>query len=208
MDRNRLGKQVQFIIEIDKLKQVLRRTVLTDASRRENSAEHSWHLAVTAMLLCEYAGSEVDVTRVLKMALVHDLVEIDAGDTFCYDDAGNRDRVDRERKAADRIFGLLPADQAADFRALWEEFEARATPVARFAAALDRLQPLLHNLETRGRMWREYGVTYDRVVDRNKHIEAGAPDLWSYIHERLEDAARRGWLPVVDGSPEEGEQVD
>ncbi len=199
---------MQFIIEIDKLKQVLRRTVLTDASRRENSAEHSWHLAVTAILLCEYADSEVDVTRVLKMALVHDLVEIDAGDTFCYDDAGNLDRVDRERKAADRIFGLLPADQAADFRALWEEFEARTTPDARFAAALDRLQPLLHNLETQGKMWREYGVTHDRVVDRNKHIEAGAPDLWSYIRERIEDAARRGWLPVADGAPAEGKQGD
>src|SRR5262249_50705513 len=147
---DRLARQIAFIIEIDKAKQVLRQTLLMDGSRLENDAEHSWHLAVMALLLAEYAGEAVDLLRVLKMVLIHDLVEIDAGDTFVYDVEALATRREREERAADRIFGLLPADVEEEFRALWEEFEAQATPEARFAAALDRLQPLLHNYHTGG----------------------------------------------------------
>src|SRR6056297_294642 len=159
MDWQRLEQQVAFILEIDRLKTIYRRTYLTDTSRFENSAEHSWHIAVMAMLLAEHANTlEVDQLRVIKMLLIHDLVEIDAGDTFAYDTAAHADKAAREQAAADRLFGLLPADQAAEFRALWDEFESRQTPEAKFAGALDRLQPLLHNLYTHGRSWREHGV--------------------------------------------------
>jgi len=140
---NRLAQQLRFVVEIDRLKTVLRQTLLTDASRQENSAEHSWHLALMAALLAEHAGAEVDVTRTMKMVLVHDVVEIDAGDAFCYDAAANVGKEERERLAAERIFGLLPAEQAAELHALWVEFEAGETAEARFAVALDRLQPLL-----------------------------------------------------------------
>lgn len=194
MPDDRLARQIRFILEIDRLKQVLRQTVLTDRSRNENDAEHSWHLAVMAILLHEYAAEAVDVLRVVKMVLVHDLVEIDAGDTFCYDAEGAKDKAQRETAAAERIFPLLPPDQAAEVRALWEEFEARRTPEARFAAALDRLQPLLHNYHTQGFAWRQHGVTVDRVLDRNRHMDEGAPALWAYAKAFIEDAVRRGYL--------------
>ena len=161
----RLERQLQFVMEIDKLKQVQRRTWLTDGTRTENAAEHSWHLALMCLLLHEYAADRnLDSLRVLQMLLVHDLVEIDAGDTFVYDEAAAIDKESRERAAADRIFGLLPPDQAGEMRSLWEEFEARQTPEARFAASLDRLQPILHNYHTQGRAWRDHGVTADRVL--------------------------------------------
>ncbi len=175
-DIPRLQQQIQFLAEIDKLKQVLRRTWLLDQSRFENDAEHSWHIAVAAMLFLEYADDpNVDVLRVIKMLLVHDLVEIDAGDTYAYDEQACLDQAEREQKAAERIFGLLPPDQAAAFRALWEEFEARQTPEARYAAALDRFQPLLHNYLTNGRAWRDHAVTSDRVFVRNGPVGEGAP---------------------------------
>ena len=153
MNENRLQRQIQFIIEIDKLKKIMRQTYLTDQSRKENDAEHSWHLAVMAILLAEYAkDDQIDLFHVLKMLLIHDLVEIDAGDTFCYDEDGNAHKLEKEIQAAERIFNLLPEDQARDFRKLWDEFEARQSPESRFAAALDRLQPLLHNSRTKGRI--------------------------------------------------------
>ena len=194
-DPDRLARQIEFILEIDKLKQVLRQTFLTDGSRRENDAEHSWHLAVMAVLLCEYAAEpELDLLRVVKMALVHDLVEIDAGDTFHYDEAGHEDKDRREQQAADRIFELLPVDQGAELRSLWEEFEARQTPEARYAAALDRLQPNLLNFRTQGRLWREHGVTSRQVIARNRHMAEGAPALWQYAESRIREAVAKGHL--------------
>jgi len=194
-DPNRLTQQLRFFAEIDKLKTVFRQTWLLDKSRRENDAEHSWHLGLIAMLLFEYAKDDgVDLLRVLKMVLVHDVVEIDAGDTFAYDKVGVRDQAERERKAADRVFGLLPADQAAEFRALWEEFDARGTPEARYAAALDRFQPLMHNYLTEGKAWRQHGVTADQVLARNAPMADGAPALWAHAEEIIRDAVAKGYL--------------
>jgi putative hydrolases of HD superfamily len=195
MDMKRLERQIQFIVEIDKLKDVFRQTLLMHGKRYENDAEHSWHLAVMAVLLSEYSlVQNLDIARVLKMALVHDLVEIDAGDTFCYDDKAAQSKDAREAKAAGRIFSILPSDQAAEVRALWEEFEARKTPEARFAAALDRLQPLLHNYNTQGAAWKKHGVTSEKVLARNKHIVDGAPVLWEYAENLIHDAVRKGYL--------------
>jgi putative hydrolase of HD superfamily len=191
---DRLAAQIRFILEIDKLKSVLRRTWILDRSRRENSAEHSWHLAVMAVLLAEYGPSGLDLARVLKMVLVHDLVEIDAGDTFCYDQTAVLDQNERERRAADRLFALLPADLAAELRGLWEEFDERASPEARFAAALDRLQPVLHNYTTGGGTWREHSVTREQVVARNQPMGEGAPDLWEYAKSLIDDAVARGLI--------------
>lgn len=208
MDTNfsRLAQQVEFIVEIDKLKQVYRRTWLIDASRHENDAEHSWHLGVMAVLLVEHARSpQLDLMRVLKMVLIHDLVEIDAGDTFAYDDAAAVDKADRERVAAERLFQLLPSDQASEFRSVWDEFEARQTPEAQYAAALDRFQPMLHNYRTRGKAWQEHGITADRVLARNQSMAEGSPALWQYAQQFVADAVAQGYLAPAaepyDGSP-------
>ena len=198
----RLARQIRFIMEIDKLKRIVRNTYLTDRVRLENDAEHSWHLAVMAMLLSEYAAdASIDVLKVIKMVLIHDLVEIDAGDALVYDEAARAEKARFEQAAADRIFTLLPEDQGAQLRALWEEFEARRTGEARFAAALDRLQPLLHNYHTEGGAWREHGITLDRVLERNGHMAEGSPALWEYAERFIRDAAERGWLPT---GPAEG----
>ena len=191
---NRLSQQIQFLIEIDKLKQVLRQTLLTDGSRRENSAEHSWHLAMMAILLVEYAPATVDVLRVVKMLLIHDLVEIDAGDTFCYDVQSNLDKAEREQQAAIRLFGLLPLEQAIELQSLWEEFEAQETQEARFAVALDRLQPLLHNQQTQGGTWRIHGITLDQVMVRVRPIEVGIPALWPLVQQILNGCVKAGYL--------------
>jgi putative hydrolases of HD superfamily len=195
MNLDRLKRQLQFVVEIDKLKTIIRQTLLTDGSRQEDSAEHSWHLAVMALVLCEYAkGDGIDLFRVLKMVLIHDLVEIDAGDTYCYDDQANGDKAEREGKASDRLFGLLPTDQGEEFRSLWEEFEERKTAEARFAAALDRLQPLLNNFKTNGAMWKKHGIKSKQVLTRNRPMEEGAPDLWEYAEGMIRDAISKGWL--------------
>jgi putative hydrolase of HD superfamily len=193
-DAANLSSQLAFILEIDKLKSIFRQTLLIDQSRRENSAEHSWHLAIMAMLLTEYAAEPVDVARVMKMVLVHDLVEIDAGDTFAYDVAGNQDKEERERLAADRIFGMLPAAQADGVRALWDEFEAAATPESRYANALDRLQPLLHNASTEGGTWRIHNVRRDQVYKRMDPVRTGLPEIWPTVVKIVEDACERGWI--------------
>jgi putative hydrolase of HD superfamily len=190
----RLDAQLAFFLEIDKLKLVLRQTYLTDKSRRENSAEHSWHIATMAPFLAEYAAPPVDIARVIRMLLVHDIVEIDAGDTLVYDTKGYLDKPQREQRAADRIFGILPADQASEIRQLWDEFEARQTPEARFAAALDRLQPILHNYHTQGAAWRAHGIHLDQVIARNRHIGDAAPRLWEYVQTLLKDAVEKGYL--------------
>src|SRR5690606_4234005 len=161
----RLVQQIKFIAETDKLKEIFRQTINTQSRRAENDAEHSWHLCLCVIVLAEHANAPgLDVLRVLKMVILHDLVEIDAGDTFAYDVAAMVGQHEREALAADRIFGLLPADQAADFRALWDEFEERKTPEAKFAAAVDRFQPMLLNCLTQGAAWARHGVTHDRVV--------------------------------------------
>ena len=195
MQSNRLAQQIQFIVEIDQLKRVLRQTLLMDESRQENSAEHSWHLAMMAVVLAEYAPSPtVDVLHVIKMLLIHDLVEIDAGDTFCYDVQGNQNKAVREAQAATRIFGLLPEEQGAEIKTLWEEFEAQETAAARFAAALDRLQPLLHNQQTRGGTWRIHGIARDQVQQRVGCIEEGAPTLWPFVQQLIEECILAGYL--------------
>lgn len=191
---DRLEQQLSFILEIDKLKTILRQTLLTDASRRENSAEHSWHLAIMALLLTEHAAEPVDVARTMKMLLVHDLVEIDAGDTFAYDVAHNLSKSERERRCADRIFSLLPAEQGKQLRALWEEFEAFQTPESRYANALDRLQPLLHNTRTEGGTWRIHSVAREQVYRRMDPIRTAMPELWPIITRIIEDATARGWI--------------
>lgn len=190
----RLTRQIQFILELDRLKQVLRATRLTDDARRENSAEHSWHLATMALVLAEYAPAAVDVTRVLQMLLVHDVVEIDAGDTFAYDLAANGTKAARELAAAERLFGLLPAEQGQALRALWDEFEAGSSAEARFANALDRLQPLLLNVQNRGGSWQEHQVTRVAVLARMAPVQHGTPELWPFVLEVVEWCCAQGYI--------------
>ena len=190
----RLRQQISFIVEIDKLKHVLRQALLIDKSRRENDAEHSWHLAIMAVILAEYAAPGIDVLRVLKMLLIHDIVEIDAGDTFLYDTAGKIDQAERESRAAARLFGLLPEDQRMELRALWDEFEERRTSDAMFAAALDRLQPLVHNYYTEGSTWQRMGITADQVAACNSIISDGSTILWRAVQRLIDDGIRRGYL--------------
>ena len=194
MTAQRLEDQIRFIVEIDKLKTVLRQTQLMDGSRRENTAEHSWHLAVMAALLGEYAKTGTDMAHVVKMVLVHDIVEIDAGDTFAYDTAANQDKAEREEKAAARLFGLLPADQRDMVMELWHEFEAQTTPEARFANALDRLQPLFLNYFTGGGTWKKTGVTLDKVRVRMAPIGKASAVLGEYVERILQDSVAKGYI--------------
>ena len=181
----RLRRQLEFILEIDRLKSVLRQSYLIDNDRHENSAEHSWHLAVAAMVLAEHAKERIDVSKVIRLVLVHDLVEIDAGDTFIYDDAGNVGKAAREQKAANRLFGVLPEEQGQTFMALWREFEDRQTPDAKFAFALDRLMPILHNVFTQGRSWKEHGIRQEQALAKNRPIEDGSPVLWQAVESLI-----------------------
>ncbi len=191
---NKLTQQIEFIIEIDRLKQVIRQTLLTDGTRQENSAEHSWHLAMMAIILSEYAPEGVDLLRAIKMLLIHDLVEIDAGDTFCYDVEVNQSKAVREEQAALRLFGLLPAEQGSELRLLWQEFEARVSVTAKFAAALDRIQPLLHNQQTEGGTWRIHNITRAQVIERMRPVEAGIPELWCFVQQVIEKCVVAGYL--------------
>lgn len=190
----RLEQQIAFILEIDRLKSVLRQNYLVDGSRRENTAEHSWHIAVMAMILGEHASAPVNSARVLELLLVHDLVEIDAGDTFAYDSAGEQTKAAREQAAAERIFGLLPPSQVEHLRAAWDEFEANETPESRFALALDRLMPMIHNAQTEGRAWRANGVTADKVRHRAESISRGAPALGALAIRLIESSVAAGFL--------------
>jgi putative hydrolase of HD superfamily len=166
-----------------------------DKSRQENSAEHSWHIALTVMVLSEYARDvDIDFFRVMKILLVHDLIEIDAGDTYCYDDQGRKDQAAREQLAADRVFNILPPDQARIFRDLWDEFEEKKTPESRFANALDRVQPFLHNYFTRGQTWQENKICSDQVKARMQPVDEGAPALWQYVSSLIDDAVKKGFL--------------
>ena len=191
----RLAQQIRFIVEVDRLKEIFRQTVLINSRRAENDAEHSWHLCLIVITLAEHANwARLNVLRVLQMLILHDLVEIDAGDTFAYDTRAMEGQHDREAVAADRIFGLLPADQALEFRALWDEFEARRTPEARFAAAVDRFQPMLLNCQTAGAAWRKHGITRDRVIARNSYFAEGSAALWDYSARMIEEAVAAGNL--------------
>src|SRR5579875_837111 len=195
-----LDSQLRFVLEADRLKSVLRVSTLCDGSRRENSAEHSWHLALMATVLGQYAPPGADLTRVTTMVLLHDLVEIDAGDLYVYaDEAAHERQAAAERAAAERLFGLLPPGQGAALRALWFEFEERVTPDAIFARALDRLQPLLANYQASGRTWQANGITADQVLARVHLIEEGSAALGEYARNLVADAVRHGYLaPAPD----------
>ena len=190
---------IPFILECEKLKTVERRTYPTGLTRRENSAEHSWSLALLAMTLIPSVDAGLDALRVLKMLILHDIVEIDAGDTFCYADQG--DKAEREQRAAARIFGMLPGPLAEEFRALWQEFEEGRTKEAVFANAMDRAMPVLQNLSNSGQSWREHGVRYEQVIARNRRIAEAHPKLWEHLLGMLDLAAERGWLPKTGGEP-------
>lgn len=190
----RLDRQLLFSAEIDKMTAVMRRTMLLDKSRRENDAEHSWHIAVMAMLFSEYAKEPVDLGRVVQMCVVHDLVEIIAGDTFAYDAAGNADKAEREKAAADRLFRDLPEEQGQLLRGLWEEFDAMETPDARYAACIDRLQPFFHNTLTEGFTWAESGADRAMVEERMAVVRDFMPEVYSWMEKSMDAAIERGWL--------------
>jgi putative hydrolase of HD superfamily len=190
----RLGQQLSFLIEVDRLKTVLRASTLAAVDRRENDAEHSWHLALMVPVLAEYADEPIDVGHTIRLVVVHDLVEIYAGDTPLYDDAARTSQAERELAAAERLFGLLPDDQAREFRALWDEFEARVTPEARFAKAIDRLEPNLLNWMAAGGTWLTPGVTADTVRTRTAHIAEASQELGAAIAALVDGAERNGWV--------------
>ena len=191
-ENERLQKQIAFIKEIDKVKSIFRQTYLADGTRKENDAEHSWHLALMAVLLKEYVSEDVDVAKVMTMVLIHDLVEIDAGDTYAYDSEGAKSKREREVKAADRIFGILPEDQGMDFRELWEEFEAYETPDAKYAHLLDNFQPLLLNDASVGRSWNEHGVHKSQIYKRNEKVQETSEEIWNTIQEVVESHIAKG----------------
>lgn len=192
---DRLAQQINFIVEIDKLKTVLRQTSLVDRSRQENVSEHSWHIAVMALILTEYSNEQdLDILRIIKMLLIHDLVEIDAGDTFLYDIEGNQDKDKRERAAAQRIFGLLPSEQAEELRAAWEEFEDMSSSEAKFARVLDSLQPLLMAYYNKGWSWQKHNLVKSQVLEKKKAIEIGSELLWEYAKSLLDEAVEKGYI--------------
>ena len=190
----RLKQQLDFILEVGKLKNIFRRSLICSGDRYENDAEHSWHLALMVMVLQEYAIAGTEILEAMKMVIIHDIVEIDAGDTFAYDTQGYESKEVRERQAADRIFKLLPLDQSVEMRALWDEFELMTSPSAKFATALDRMQPLLLNYLNKGQSWKKYGINADQVLERNAHIEQGTPVLWSYVESLIEKSIVEGLL--------------
>ncbi len=202
---DRLTRQLNFAAEAGRLKGVQRQTVLTDPARRENSAEHSWHLAVMALALGEYAPQGTDITVVISMLVVHDLVEVDAGDLSVYAaQAAQARQHAAEQAAADRIFALLPSDQASSLRSLWDEFEERASPEALFARALDRLQPMLENVRAGGGTWQAQAVTADQVLEKVQLIEEGSATLGQYARQLIEQAVRDGILAPAPGSHASG----
>lgn len=185
LDKERLDRQFAFCLEADKEKFIGRQTYLSDGIRKENDAEHAWHMSLMALILSEYANEEIDVLKTISMILIHDIVEIDAGDTYAYDEKGKETQREREEKAADRIFGMLPDDQQKKIRTLWEEFEASETKEARFARAMDNIQPLMLNHATDGKSWAERGIRVSQVLKRNQITPTGSEDLWKYTFENL-----------------------
>ena len=187
-------KQIEFIKEIDKLKYIQRKTRLFNSDRNENDAEHSWHLAVMALVLTQHANADIDILKVVKMVLIHDIVEIDAGDVFIYDTQKNHSNTDEELMAAKRIFGILPKEQAEELIAVWEEFETGETNEAKFARSMDRLEPLLQNTSNNGGTWREFDVDYQKVYEKKKVIKAGSESIWNYAETLIDDSVKRGIL--------------
>ena len=190
---NKIEKQLNFIIEIDKVKQIIRKSKLFDGSRFENDAEHSWTICIMALLLKEYSNFSVNIEKVIIMLLIHDIVEIDAGDTFLYSSSRN-DAQNKEKIAAERIFGLLENDQKEYFINIWNEFELKETNEAKFAAIFDRLEPLLQNYLTEGYTWKKNNINYDMVIKNNKHIENGSKDIWEFVLILLNKAVEKGYL--------------
>ena len=189
-----LQQQMDFIKEIDKIKYIERRTKLFNSDRRENDAEHSWHLAMMAIVLSEYANEPIDLLKVIKMVLIHDIVEIDTGDIFIYDTEQDHNNTEAELKAAKRIFGILPQHQAEELIALWQEFEAFETPEAKFAKAIDRLEPLLQNASNEGGTWQEFDVSLSQVIDKKEMIGEGSEELWEYTSDLLNRSVEAGIL--------------
>ena len=194
MQTNNLEKQVAFIKEIDKIKFIQRKSRLFNSERRENDAEHSWHLAVMAIVLAEHSDKPIDLLKVLKMVLIHDIVEIDAGDTFIYSTTKDHDNTEEELAAAKRIFGILPAEQAEELIEIWKEFEAAETDEAKFAKSLDRFEPLLQSATNNGGTWVEHDVPYHKVYDVNKAIKNGSTTLWNYAENLLNESVEKGFL--------------
>lgn len=195
---SRFEQQIEFLNQIDQLKHILRKTRLLGGSRHENSAEHSWHLAVMAAILCEYSSEPIDLNKVIRMLLIHDLVEIDAGDTFFFHSEARADAVAKEQAAAKRIFGLLPQDQAIELLALWEEFEAHSSPEARFAKAIDQYAPMLQNAANEGGTWKEFKVDYHTVLDKKKTVREATPRLWEHTLELLDQSHRDGHIEKLE----------
>lgn len=195
MEKQRFEKQIAFLIEIDKLKNIFRRTYLINQERHENDAEHSWHLALFVLILSEYANDkDLDIARVIEMVVLHDLVEIYAGDTYVYDQEGRKSQQKREAEAAEKLFSLLPEDQKQHFASIIEEHNAQETNEARFANTVDRLQPLMHNFFTDGKAWREHGIKKEQVIEINKSIAEGSQELWEYGRSLIDEAYEKGWL--------------
>ena len=197
----RLKRQIDFIVEVDKLKSIFRQSLIANTTRFENDAEHSWHLALMAFLLAEHTDEKVDLLKVMKMVLMHDIVEIDAGDTYCYEEKARQDKREREEKCAERIFSMLPEEQAREMFALWEEFELMETPEARYAAVLDRLQPLLLNYTAQGISWKNHGISVEQVLERNQIVQGSSEKLWRFVKDLLDDAVARGYLKQDNQNP-------
>ncbi len=194
MKTDKLLQQINFIKEIDKIKYIERKTKLINSDRNENDAEHSWHLAMMTIVLAEHSDVPIDILKVLKMVLIHDIVEIDAGDTFIYDSDKDHTNTDEERKAANRIFGMLPKEQADELISIWEEFERGETSEAKFAKSMDRFEPLLQNVSNNGGTWTEFGVTYNKVYEKKKEIKEGSSSLWSYAENLINQSVEKGIL--------------
>ena len=190
----RLKKQIEFLVEIDKMKNIYRQTLVLNEDRAENDAEHSWHLAMLVMILSEYSNQPIDVLHTIKMVLIHDIVEIDAGDTYCYDTEGYKTKADREQEASERLFGMLPQDQQQELYSLWREFEDKQTPESKFANVVDRIQPITLNYRKDGISWKTHGVSEEQVLNRNAHVNEGSEVLWQYIKDIIEDAKDKGML--------------
>ena len=190
----RFEQQINFLKEVDKLKNIIRRNYICDGNRFENTAEHCWHLALMVMTLAEHANNEIDILKTILMLLIHDLVEIDAGDTYCYDSTGNETKAKREEAAADRIFSLLPLDQQKVYHQLWREFEEMETPESQFANAVDRLMPLIQNVETGGKTWQKNHISESQVLERNLPINDGSAVLWNYAKFLIKSSVTKGIL--------------
>ncbi|MCA1029816.1 HD domain-containing protein [Bacillus timonensis] len=192
---NKLNMQMNFIQEIDQLKNIFRQAYIGDGSRHENDAEHTWHLSMLAIVLVEHTKmKELDLLKVLKMILIHDLVEIDAGDTFAFDEVGYKDKEEREHKAAERIFGLLPNEQKKEFMCLWREFELQETMESKYAASLDKLHPLIQNYMSEGVAWKKHRIRREQILKRNESIKFVSEELWVYVQELIDQAVLKGYL--------------